>query len=162
LIVCELDKWIQVRSCGEKSAIFLNCRPPSRGKLVFGKNKVKRGRISFRRHSGPFPQRIKANIHVLRAVTALLAPRRKNKELISIEADDFFGRLDKNAVPVRVVGLIDLRPMELRTSDESLDQIGWVRKSVLLKVGRGIQLILRESLLRCYASPTPRVITPAT
>ena len=29
-----------------------------------------------------------ANIHVLRAVTALLAPRRKNKELISIEADD--------------------------------------------------------------------------
>ena len=92
--------------------------------------------IAFRSRPCPFPQRIQTYVDVLRAIAAFLATRSKNKEFVAVQADHFFWWLDEHAIPVRVVGAVELRAVQLRSADKGLNQVRRVRKAILREIGR--------------------------
>jgi hypothetical protein len=92
-------------------------------------------------------------------------------DLPRLRGEPYAGKYeDEHAIPIAVIGSLNLCSLPLRTAEESLNQIACAGQTTFPEVRsrRGREQILRPSgevsgtPARCYNNPTPRVITPAT
>src|SRR5260221_13863638 len=70
LVVREAEEWFHVPPREEKLRLGGKRSPRITGELKWREQKMQRGRIAFCGESGPFHQRIQADIHILRPIAS--------------------------------------------------------------------------------------------
>src|SRR6476660_7163902 len=84
---------------------------------------MQRSGVSLSGHAGPLSERIERYVHVVRAVTALVAGGGPDKVFARLQAQRMLGCFDVDAIEVGIVRLTDLGAVQLRASDEKVNQI---------------------------------------
>ena len=79
--------------------------------------------VAFGCHTGPFAQRVKRYINIVRAIAAFVAGRGPDEMFARIQAQRMLRIFDIDAVKVGVVRLPDLGAVQLRAADEQMNQM---------------------------------------
>ena len=87
------------------------------------------GRIALGGHTRPFAEGIKCYINIVRTVAAFVARSGPDKVWKRFETHHHLRRFDVDAVNVLVICALDFGAMQLRTSNENVDETVRVRKT---------------------------------
>ena len=71
---------------------------------------------------------VRGNVNVIGSVLLAIRPGRLDKVVDGANAEDMGWRLDETAINVEIVVAVNLRPMQLRSTDEEVNDIASIER----------------------------------